>query len=192
MKSKLRWLLALFAMATCLPAMGAEKSIAGTTGKLISMSEADRLSYKAGPSPLDSSAQGITLNVGWLDIKTNTPAETYDLVVYGATAGGIPSAVAAAQENARVIVLEPSGHVGGMLTGGLGWTDKGIETSIGGLSRRFYQLVYEHYQKPEAWRWETRHDYLARGKDTFGARMVNAQDCVWWAVEPSVSSALLA
>lgn len=109
-----------------------------------------------------------------------------DVVIYGGTAGGIVSAVAAAQEGASVIVLEPTGHLGGMLTGGLGWTDIGVEQSIGGMSRRFYERVYDHYAKPESWRQETRAAFLGRGR-----KMVNDPDRVWWAVEPSVAAMLL-
>lgn len=42
----------------------------------------------------------------------------YDLVVYGATPQGVTAAVAAAQEGLRVLLLEPSEGVGGVLTRG--------------------------------------------------------------------------
>ena len=37
-------------------------------GRPVSLTEADRISYKAGPSPLDSPAQEITLKEGSLDL----------------------------------------------------------------------------------------------------------------------------
>lgn len=110
----------------------------------------------------------------------------HDVVVYGGTAGGVVSAIAAAQEGASVVVLEPTGHIGGMVTGGLGWTDIGVQQSIGGLSRRFYQRVYEYYLQPGAWKHETRDAFLKRARG-----MVNEADRVWWAVEPSVATAVL-
>src|SRR5688500_14246772 len=99
----------------------------------------------------------------------------FDVVIYGGTAGGGVSAVAAAQEGASVIVLEPTKHIGGMVTGGLGATDIGQEVAIGGMSREFYRRVYRHYERPEAWKHETREEYLKRG-----GRAVHTEDRAWW------------
>ena len=50
--------------------------------------------------------------------------DSYDVVVYGATPGGICAAVAARREGARVALVEQSGRVGGIYTaGGMGLTD---------------------------------------------------------------------
>ena len=70
---------------------------------------------------------------------------TFDVVVYGATAGGVMAAIAAAGEGARVALLEPGRHVGGMVSGGLGWTDRGENPVIGGLTGAFYERVGAHY-----------------------------------------------
>jgi len=43
----------------------------------------------------------------------------YDVVVFGATPGGIAAAISARQENLSVALLEPTGHVGGLSTSGL-------------------------------------------------------------------------
>ncbi len=110
----------------------------------------------------------------------------HDVVIYGGTAGGVVSAITAAQEGAASIVLEPTQHIGGMVTGGLGTTDIGIEQSIGGMSRRFYERVYAHYQQPAVWKHETREAFVERSRG-----MVNDQDRVWWQVEPSVASRVL-
>ena len=110
----------------------------------------------------------------------------HDVVIYGGTAGGVVSAITAAQEGATIIVLEPTQHIGGMVTGGLGTTDIGIEQSIGGMSRRFYERVYAHYQQPAVWKHETREAFVERSRG-----MVNDQDRVWWRVEPSVASRVL-
>ncbi|MGH9666988.1 MAG: FAD-dependent oxidoreductase, partial [Bryobacteraceae bacterium] len=45
-------------------------------------------------------------------------AAPYDLIVYGGTAGGVMTAVAAAREGLNVLLMEPGQHVGGMATGG--------------------------------------------------------------------------
>jgi hypothetical protein len=47
-----------------------------------------------------------------------------------------------------VTVVEPGRHIGGMVSGGLGWTDVGDERVLGGLARRFYAAVAEHYDAP--------------------------------------------
>jgi predicted flavoprotein YhiN len=68
-----------------------------------------------------------------------------DVVVYGGTAGGIMAALAAARPGRRVALLEPGRHLGGMVSGGLGWTDIGDRRIIGGLTREFYGRVAAHY-----------------------------------------------
>lgn len=62
----------------------------------------------------------------------------YDLVVYGATAGGVATAVSAARHGAKVVLLEPRNQVGGMVAGGLSGTDVGKREVIGGLALEFY------------------------------------------------------
>ena len=42
---------------------------------------------------------------------------SFDVVVYGATPGGVASAVAAAREGARVALAEPSLYIGGAMSG---------------------------------------------------------------------------
>jgi FAD-dependent oxidoreductase family protein len=94
-----------------------------------------------------------------------TPAHAatfdFDLVVYGATAGGVMTAVAGARQGLRTVLLEPRGHVGGMATGGLSRTDVGKREVIGGLALEFYfraGLRYEmpRYLNPVAWFYEPR------------------------------------
>ena len=76
-------------------------------------------------------------------------AERFDVVVYGATSGGAIAAIAAAKEGARVALLEPGRHAGGMLTGGLGRTDMDRQESvIGGYSREFFERAGKYYGNP--------------------------------------------
>jgi len=70
-----------------------------------------------------------------------------DLLVYGASPAGIGAAVAAARAGLRVLVAEPLGQIGGMLSGGLGRTDLGRPDTVGGLFREFMQRVVAHYQQ---------------------------------------------
>jgi hypothetical protein len=78
----------------------------------------------------------------------------WDLVVYGGTAGGVITAVAAAREGARVALLEPRDHLGGMVSGGLGWTDYGKKEVIGGYSLEYFQRVGRKYGAPVQWHLE--------------------------------------
>ena len=71
-----------------------------------------------------------------------------DVVVYGATAAGVMAAVAAREAGATVLLVAPDRHVGGMVSGGLGWTDVGDTRVLGGAARRFYGAVAEHYGTP--------------------------------------------
>ena len=70
---------------------------------------------------------------------------TADLVVYGATAAGIVAAVQASRMGRTAVVLEPGTHLGGLTTGGLGYTDSGVGASIGGIAGEFYRRVYAKY-----------------------------------------------
>jgi hypothetical protein len=74
--------------------------------------------------------------------------QTYDLVVYGATAGGVMTAVSGARHGLKTVLLEPGRHVGGMATGGLSRTDVGRREVIGGLANEFYFLVGQKYEMP--------------------------------------------
>ncbi len=72
-------------------------------------------------------------------------AQTYDLLVYGGTAGGVITAVSAAREGVKVALLEPGRHLGGMATGGLSRTDFGKKEVIGGIALEFYWRVGVKY-----------------------------------------------
>ncbi|MEM7806574.1 MAG: FAD-dependent oxidoreductase [Planctomycetota bacterium] len=77
-----------------------------------------------------------------------------DVCVYGASAAGVMAALAAADEGLAVQLVQPGGHIGGMTTGGLGWTDFGNKDAVGGAARRFYQALGTHYGKAEEWNFE--------------------------------------
>lgn len=70
---------------------------------------------------------------------------TADLVVYGATPGGLAAAIQFRRSGGTAVVVEAGNHVGGMATAGLGATDTGDTAAIGGLSHEFYRRVYGRY-----------------------------------------------
>ena len=80
--------------------------------------------------------------------------QSYDVVVYGATASGVAAAVAAARQGARVALVEPGKHLGGMVSGGLGHTDTGKIETIGGISLEFFKRVGRQYNQAVAWDFE--------------------------------------
>jgi len=65
----------------------------------------------------------------------------YDVLVYGSTPGGIQAAIAASTEGASVLLVSPSARIGGMMSSGLGHTDKGNATAIGGAALKFFQDI---------------------------------------------------
>jgi hypothetical protein len=81
-------------------------------------------------------------------LAASAAVRDFDVVVYGGTAGGVIAAVAATREGMKTALVEPGVHLGGMVSGGLGWTDYGKKEVIGGCALEFYYRVGRHYQMP--------------------------------------------
>lgn len=128
----------------------------------------------------------VALNCGLVasafaqNVATKSPP--YDIVVYGGTSGGIVAAIQAAKMKRSVVLIEPSKHLGGLTSGGLGATDIGNKAAIGGLSRDFYRKVAEFYSKDDSWRWEKKENYQSRRQQTNEKEM--------WTFEPHVAEAI--
>lgn len=80
--------------------------------------------------------------------------EEYDLCIYGGSSAGVVAATSAARLGKRVVVIEPSEHLGGLTTGGLGFTDIGNKQVVKGLSQEFYRAMGRHYGRLEQWIFE--------------------------------------
>lgn len=78
----------------------------------------------------------------------------YDVCVYGGTSAGVMAAYSAAQQGADVLLIGPDVTVGGMTTGGLGYTDIGNKQAVVGLAREFYRKLGTHYGRLEQWIFE--------------------------------------
>ena len=113
-------------------------------------------------------------------------AETADIIVYGGTSSGIVAAIEARRAGKSVLLIEPSNHLGGLTTGGLGATDIGNKQAIGGLARDFYHRIWQHYQKDAAWVREKRDAYYARNART------KPSDETMWTFEPHAASQVYA
>ncbi|MBC7923260.1 MAG: FAD-dependent oxidoreductase [Ferruginibacter sp.] len=79
---------------------------------------------------------------------------TYDVCVYGGTSGGVMAAYTAKQAGKTVLLVEPGKHLGGLSSGGLGYTDIGNKYAISGLALDFYRRIGQHYGKFEQWIFE--------------------------------------
>lgn len=80
--------------------------------------------------------------------------ETYDICVYGGTSGGVIAAYTAKKMGKSVLLIEPGKHLGGMSSGGLGYTDIGNKYAVTGLGLDFYRRVGKHYGQFESWIFE--------------------------------------
>ena len=77
-----------------------------------------------------------------------------DVCIYGGSSAGVIAGVEASRQGKSAVVLHPGKFVGGLTTGGLGWTDYGRKDVIGGLAREFYRHVGSHYAKEEELQFE--------------------------------------
>lgn len=117
-------------------------------------------------------------------LRAAIASHDYDVVVYGGTSAGVIAAVQAKKMGKTAIIVGPDQHLGGLSSGGLGWTDTGDKGTIGGLSREFYHRVWQHYQKPEAWRFQKREEYGGRGQ---GTPAIDGAQRTMWIFEPHVA-----
>ena len=111
-------------------------------------------------------------------------AADHDLVIYGGTSAAVVAAVQAKKMGKSVIVVSPDKHLGGLSSGGLGFTDTGNKAVIGGLARDFYHRIYLHYQRPEAWKWQKKSEYGNKGQ---GTPAMDGENRTMWIFEPHVA-----
>jgi len=110
-----------------------------------------------------------------------------DVIVYGGTSGAITAAVQVIKEGKTVLVVSPDKHLGGLSSSGLGFTDTGDKSVIGGLAREFYHRVYLHYDKPAAWQWQKKEEYGNKGQ---GTPAMDGTDRTMWIFEPHVAETI--
>jgi len=110
-----------------------------------------------------------------------TAVRRADVIIYGGTSAAITAAVQVIKMGKSVIVVSPDKHLGGLSAGGLGFTDTGDKSVIGGLSRNFYQRLYDHYQKGASWNWQKRSEYGNKGQ---GTPAIDGAARTMWIFEP--------
>lgn len=85
---------------------------------------------------------------------SSTAPRQYDVCVYGGTSAAVTAAYSAAQMGKNVIVVSPEFRIGGLTTGGLGYTDIGNKQVVFGVAKQFYRKLGEHYGRLESWIFE--------------------------------------
>lgn len=85
--------------------------------------------------------------------------EKFDIVIVGATPGGIMTAIEAARMGKSSVILERTGHIGGLPANGLGATDIATRGATTGLFSEFTEAIKQHYT------------------DTYGAESQQVKDC---------------
>lgn len=111
------------------------------------------------------------------------PDEVYDadIVIYGGTSAALTAALSAKKIGKSVIIISPDRHIGGLTSGGLGFTDTGDKSVIGGLAREFYHQIYLHYQKEDSWKWQKKEAYGNKGQ---GIPAIDGDERTMWIFEP--------
>jgi hypothetical protein len=108
-------------------------------------------------------------------------ADGFDVVIYGGTCSAVTAAVQAKRMGKSVIIVSPDKHLGGLSSGGLGFTDTGNKAVIGGLAREFYHRIWMHYDQPGAWKWQKKEEYGGKGQ---GTPAVDGKQRTMWIFEP--------
>ena len=116
----------------------------------------------------------VAILVALLTRRPPRPSSTSSF--YGGTSAGVIAAVQAKKMGKSVVVVCPDKHLGGLSSGGLGFTDTGNKAVIGGLSREFYHRVWQHYDQPEAWKWQKKRGVRQQGPGHAGHRRRAAHD----------------
>lgn len=84
-----------------------------------------------------------------LALPLRSPAADFDVVIYGGTPGGICAAVAASRAGAHTLLLEPSAHIGGLMSGGLSFSDSNQtdRRTLGSLFHEIHGRIAADYQR---------------------------------------------
>ena len=98
----------------------------------------------------------------------------HEVAIYGATPAGIAAAITAARAGRDTVLLEPTPRIGGMLTGGLSYTDFRTQEAVTGFFREYASAVLAHYTA------------------AYGAGSPQVKDCFFGTLaEPKVSRQIL-
>src|SRR5215217_765581 len=130
----------------------------------------------------------FSVNAGANSFPAKIDIYKADIIIYGGTSAAVTAAVRAARDGRKVIIVSPDKHLGGLSSGGLGFTDTGNKEVIGGLSREFYHRVYLYYQQEQAWRWQKKEEYGNKGQ---GTPAMDGNERTMWIFEPHVAETIM-
>lgn len=111
----------------------------------------------------------IAITVAFSAACREADTRQVDICIYGGTSAGVIAAYTASKAGKSVLLVEPGRRLGGMTSGGLGYTDIGNKFVVTGLARDFYRRVGTHYGRLEQWVFEPSvaenifEDYISRG-----------------------------
>ena len=118
------------------------------------------------------------------DQSDQTNQFSADVIVYGGTSGAVTAAVEVVRSGKSVIMVSPDIHLGGLSSGGLGFTDTGKKEAIGGLSREVYQRVFNYYAVDSTWKWQEKSEYGNVGQ---GTPAIDGANRTMWIFEPHIA-----
>jgi len=127
---------------------------------------------------------GLSCTAQTLFAKSKARSYSADIVIYGGTSAAVVAAVEAVHCGKSVLVVSPDLHLGGLSSGGLGFTDTGNKSVIGGLSREFYHRVWKYYNDPSAWKWEKHSEFGNKGQGTVA---MDGENRTMWIFEPHIA-----
>ncbi|SKA76437.1 FAD dependent oxidoreductase [Prosthecobacter debontii] len=83
----------------------------------------------------------------WAPSLRAADAREVDIVVYSGVPCGIAASITAAREGAKVLLIEPTKHVGGLSTSGINTAESEhmLKWTIGGFADEFYRQLGKHY-----------------------------------------------
>lgn len=115
--------------------------------------------------------------------KSNADKNSFDadIIIYGGTPAAVVAAMQAKKLGKTVLVVSPDKHLGGLSSGGLGFTDTGNKSVIGGLAREFYHRIFLHYQNDSSWTWQKKDEYGNKGQ---GTPAMDGKERTMWIFEP--------
>ncbi|GET28838.1 FAD-dependent oxidoreductase [Prolixibacter sp. SD074] len=122
--------------------------------------------------------------LAFFSCKNDDSVQKADVVIYGGTSAAVTAAVEVAHSGKTVIVVSPDTHLGGLTSNGLGFTDTGDKSTIGGIAREFYHRIWLHYNDSAAWNWQKHSEYGNKGQ---GTPAIDGENRTMWVFEPHVA-----
>ena len=90
----------------------------------------------------------------------------------------------------KVVLISKNDHVGGLVTSGLTATDMNRNDLIGGITKEFYNKIYNYYLQPEVWRNQDRESFMISTlKRTYRGK--NDERRIQWVYESSVAERIM-